>query len=425
MATRLPERSRRPARKERRVQPAQARRAGVRSRPEGDPAKRGQDGERRVQHVAVVVGLAVAAILAPAHAAHAQGAWWGWGRAPGPTAAWDPARFADYLYSGHEPHPAVARIVAPESSGTALGSGVLVDVNRTQGLVLTNWHVVRDSRSALLVQFADGFQSAGTVVRWDEAWDLAAVVIWRPATTPVAIAAKDPALGERLTIAGFGRGAYREETGPCTDYLSPGTGHAKELVELQATARQGDSGGPIFNERRELAGVLFGQAEGRTIGSCSTRVRTFLAVVGSNGFTPLPSAEFSAGPALDRGVGPAAGPPPRIAAADGPVERATHVAAPPLELGQGMVPVAPGQAPEAPALPPAAGGVAPAAVVAASGADFGPTRPASAPSPLVAVVEAAAAEGGNLLTGAGGAALALVGLRIVLQGRRFTSPADE
>jgi hypothetical protein len=402
MALRLPERSRRPART-----------------------------ARRTRHAVASVGLAVAAVLALVADARGQGPWWGWGRAPGPTTEWDPTRFADYLYSGHEPHPAVARIVAPESSGTALGSGVLVDVNRSQGLVLTNWHVVRDSRSALLVQFADGFQSAGTVVRWDEAWDLAAVVIWKPVATPVSIAATAPVIGERLTIAGFGRGAYREEAGPCTDYLSPGTGYAKEFVELQATARQGDSGGPIFNDRRELAGVLFGQAEGRTIGSCSTRVRTFLAVVGSNGFTPLPIAEFSAGPALARGLGPAAARPTRIAAADGPVERSTHVAAPTMQLGQagpfgqGMVPVAPGLPPwahAAAAPPPTAGAMAP---VAAPGSFAGPPPPSADRAPLAALVEAAAAEGSNLLTGAGGVALVLVGLRIVFRGRRFTSPADE
>ena len=89
----------------------------------------------------------------------------------------DPELFSDYLLSDQTPHPAVARIIAPESTGVSLGSGVLVDVNGSQGLVLTNWHVIRDSRSAVLVQFADGFQSAGTVIRFDEAWDLAAISI--------------------------------------------------------------------------------------------------------------------------------------------------------------------------------------------------------------------------------------------------------
>lgn len=193
---------------------------------------------------------------------------------------------ADYLLSGQQPHPAVARIIAPEGTGVSLGSGVLVDANQTQGLVLTNWHVIRDSRSAVLVQFPDGFQSAGTVIRFDEAWDLAAIAIWKPPVEPVPLAAMPPVIGEPLTIAGYGRGAYRAQSGPCTDYLSPGTGYTKEFVELAAAARQGDSGGPILNADGHLAGILFGQSEGRTIGSCSTRLKTFLASVGSRGIAP-------------------------------------------------------------------------------------------------------------------------------------------
>jgi len=373
---------------------------------------------------------AVSIALAAALPVRAEDSWWGWGRADQHPAAWDPARFADYLFTGHEPHPAVARIVAPEQSGTALGSGVLVDVNRSQGLVLTNWHVVRDSRSSLLVQFADGFQSAGTVVRWDEAWDLAAVVIWKPPAVPITIASQPPMIGERLTIAGFGRGVYREETGPCTDYLSPGNGLAKEFVELQATARQGDSGGPIFNGKRELAGVLFGQAEGRTIGSCSTRVRMFLTSVGSSGFTPLPIAEFSDEPAIARGLGTPAGvQPARLASADGSIERSTYVASPLLAAGPSLHQPAQQSTPQPTAMPdpmafvqgPGPAGDSTAAREAP--ADIHPSRPpVSIP---MAVLRIVTDEGSHLLAGAGGVALALFGLRIVFGGRRFTAPADE
>ena len=200
----------------------------------------------------------------------------------------DPELFADYLLSDQTPHPAVARIIAPESSGVSLGSGVLVDINESQGLVLTNWHVIRDSRSAVLVQFDDGFQSAGTVIRFDEAWDLAAISIWKPKATPVSLAQRNPLPGEPLSIAGYGRGAYREQRGRCTEYLSPGSGYPKELVELQAPARQGDSGGPILNANGRLAGVLFGEGNGRTVGSCASRLRIFLASVGSDGFEEIP-----------------------------------------------------------------------------------------------------------------------------------------
>ena len=106
--------------------------------------------------------------------------------------------------------------------------------------------------------------------------------------TPVPLAQQNPLPGEPLCIAGYGRGAYREQRGRCTEYLSPGSGYPKELVELQAPARQGDSGGPILNTDGRLAGVLFGEGDGRTVGSCASRLRVFLATVGSDGFEPTP-----------------------------------------------------------------------------------------------------------------------------------------
>jgi len=330
------------------------------------------------------------ATLLTAHAlqASAQGlaAWgWGFGAATAPPAKWSPEAFADYIGTGQTPHPAVARIIAPENSGASMGSGVLVDVNRNQGLVLTNWHVIRDSRSGVLVQFPDGFQSAGTVVRWDEPWDLAAIVIWKPNATPVALAPEKPAPGEPLTIAGYGRGPFRTETGPCTQYLAPGSGYPMEFVELSATARQGDSGGPIFNTRGELAGVLFGQNDGRTIGSCTTRLRAFLAEVGSSGFQALPIAEFSDRPAIARSLGTPARPvPARLASATDAdvVQRSTHVAEP------------------------------------QPSADYVPHEPT-----LEELLDVRA-NGQTMLTTAGGAALVILGLRTIFGGRRATSASS-
>src|SRR5215510_4279552 len=50
----------------------------------------------------------------------------------------------DSLPGAATPHPAVARIIVPEDGATAFGSGTLVAVNEKHGLVVTNWHVVRD-----------------------------------------------------------------------------------------------------------------------------------------------------------------------------------------------------------------------------------------------------------------------------------------
>jgi len=334
--------------------------------------------------------LLLATMLA-ALAADARGqglAAWGWGFGS-PTAQsgsqsgkWSPEAFADYIGTGQAPHPAVARIIAPENSGTSMGSGILVDVNRNQGLVLTNWHVIRDSRSGVLVQFPDGFQSAGTVVRWDEPWDLAAIVIWKPNATPVSLAADKPLPGEPLTIAGYGRGPFRTETGPCTQYLAPGSGYPMEFVELSATARQGDSGGPIFNSQGQLAGVLFGQNDGRTIGSCTTRLRAFLAEVGSSGFQALPIAEFSAEPAIERALGTPAPTPARLASATDAeiLHRSAHVAEPQ------------------------------------------PTPGYTPPEPTLEQLLDVRTNGQTMLTAAGGVALVILGLRTIFGGRVRHSP---
>jgi hypothetical protein len=364
---------------------------------------------RRTQRLltACVVGVvAFATAGAPAQSL------WSWGLGGNPTATWSPEAVADYMLTGQTPHPAVARIVAPESSGTSLGSGVLVDINQAQGLVLTNWHVVRDARSALLVQFPDGFQSAGTVIRWDEAWDLALIVVWKPSALPVPVAAQPPAIGEPLTIAGFGRGSYREETGPCLDYLSPGTGYGKEFVELKATARQGDSGGPIFNARRELAGVLFGQNEGRTLGSCSTRVRAFLATAGSTGFAARQMVGAAGEP-----MPPASGPQP-FNAVDASISVPVTAAAP---ISASALPAAPasplGPPPPLPGSGPATGVATPAGFAAPAG--FAPVAPAFvAPPGDIAALFDIRTNATTLLTCAGGLALVLLGLRTVFGGRR-------
>lgn len=174
------------------------------------------------------------------------------------------------------PHPAVARIIAVDTRGASLGTGTLVAVSEHHGLVVTNWHVVRDARGTILVQFPDGFTSPATVLKVDREWDLAALAVWRPRAKPVAIAVDPPRPGDVLLIAGYGQGDYRVSYGPCTQYLAPNPGLPAELVELRAVARQGDSGGPIFNTRGELAGVLFGSGFGETMGAYCGRVRRFL-----------------------------------------------------------------------------------------------------------------------------------------------------
>src|SRR5205085_2334043 len=100
-----------------------------------------------------------------------------------------------------------------------------------------------------------------------------------PRVTPVPVSPAAPQPGDPLTIAGYGSGDWRMTSGRCTQYLAPGVEFPHEMVELAAEARQGDSGGPILNQRGELAGVLFGSGPGYTSGSYGGRVLKFLSAV--------------------------------------------------------------------------------------------------------------------------------------------------
>ena len=209
-----------------------------------------------------VVIVAVGIVLAMALPVEAQSSW-----------------FAGWTASSTQPmtpRPAVVRVIAEDADGQSQGSGTLVAVSDRHGVVITNWHVVRDATGRIRVVFPDGFESAAQVLKTDQDWDLAALGTWRPRVAPVSIAHVAPVPGEPLTIAGYGPGRYREATGRLTQYVAPAPQLPYEMFEIDVEARNGDSGGPIFNARGELAGVLFGAAQGTTAGSYCGRVRLFV-----------------------------------------------------------------------------------------------------------------------------------------------------
>ena len=164
-----------------------------------------------------------------------------------------------------------------------MGTGSLVAVDAAHGLVVTNWHVVRDATGPITVVFPDGFRSGALLLKTDRDWDLAALAIQRPQAQPLPMATEPPRPGEPLSIAGYGpEGAYRAVAGRCVKYHTPGGNLPHEILEVDVEARRGDSGGPICNGRGEIAGIFFGAggnlcSGGYTMGSYCGRVRLFLA----------------------------------------------------------------------------------------------------------------------------------------------------
>lgn len=176
------------------------------------------------------------------------------------------------------PRPAVCRIECGAGPSKDCGSGTLVEARDGRAKVLTAWHVVRDGRNAITIRWPDGTSGSARVTAWDSAWDLAVLSTAAPAAAPMPIAARPPAVGDRLTLAGYGPVpfVYREASGEVTQFVGPLGRYPMHMVEVRAAARQGDSGGPIFNDRGELVAVLFGEARGLTAGSHVTEIRRML-----------------------------------------------------------------------------------------------------------------------------------------------------
>ena len=178
--------------------------------------------------------------------------------------------------------PHVVRIIAFDSNGQSFGTGSYIGTYGEYGVILTNWHVVSETEGLVHVHFFSGplwFSSYGARIKGDDKWDLALIAIAKPPQSiPVLAIAQNPAKqGDPLWIVGFGSGAYRIAKGECVRYLAPTPESPKEVMEVSVSARKGDSGGPILNQRGELAGVLFGSDMIRnTAGSYSGRVNYFL-----------------------------------------------------------------------------------------------------------------------------------------------------
>jgi hypothetical protein len=207
--------------------------------------------------------------------------------------------------------PAVARIVNQKQDGRYLGSGTLVEKDDARGLIVTCAHLFRDGAGRVTVAFADGRVFDANVLATDQQWDLAALEIAPPAASPVEIAAEAPQPGEWLQSCGYGAdGRYRCNQGQARGYVQAvGTG-GPETLELSGAARQGDSGGPVFNRRGQLAAVLWG-TDGRTVGGTyCVRVRTFLAGVLRCRRTPIAEPRVTEKPVATDKTGTGTSPSP-------------------------------------------------------------------------------------------------------------------
>ena len=174
----------------------------------------------------------------------------------------------------------VVRIRVDDGNGVnSLGSGTLVESDGRLGLVLTANHVVRDARS-VTVEFDDGSRNGARIVARNPTDDLAALVIQKPPARPAVLADDEPQAGEPLSIGGYGAtNNYRQVGGRLGGAWRNSAGSAVWCSVSGAIARQGDSGGPVFDNRGRFAGVVWGQDGEGTMFVRLTCLRRFFAVI--------------------------------------------------------------------------------------------------------------------------------------------------
>ncbi len=171
----------------------------------------------------------------------------------------------------------VVRVVNTTGASRCHGSGTLVQSENGRGVVLTCGHLFRDGTGRITVRFCDGRYVDGELLAVDQKWDLAALAVVRPGATPASIAADYPLPGEQLESCGYGSdGSYWCNRGRAVGYTRTLATETHETLEMSGCAREGDSGGPVFNRRGELVAVVWG-TDGRSVmGTFCGRIRRFL-----------------------------------------------------------------------------------------------------------------------------------------------------
>lgn len=154
--------------------------------------------------------------------------------------------------------------------GWSKGSGVLVRWGK-QIVVLTARHVVKDARR-ILVDFHNGRRRRAKVLKVNVRWDCAVLDI---GALPEGIDPAEMAFGadatfhdgDRLESCGYGPdGKLAGNSGLFKGYRRS-TAAAQgpdDWMVISGHARQGDSGGPVFDNRGRVVGVLWG-TDGETV----------------------------------------------------------------------------------------------------------------------------------------------------------------
>jgi S1-C subfamily serine protease len=156
--------------------------------------------------------------------------------------------------------PSTVKIVGEACGAIQEGSGFVAG----PGYVITNAHVVAGVRDPK-VQKQNGPTFAATTVLFDPKLDIAVLFVRGAVGPPLKMDAKDRDRGTKGAVLGFpgggpltpGAGAIRRELDAVGRDIYGRSTVERQVYELQAVVRPGNSGGPFVETNGVVAGVVF------------------------------------------------------------------------------------------------------------------------------------------------------------------------
>jgi serine protease Do len=167
-----------------------------------------------------------------------------------------------------------ATFFSPAQTGEAVGTGFVVSSN---GLILTNYHVVEEARS-ITVTLGDGRQHVARVVASDPSADLAVLRIDATGLSTLALGDSSEArAGDSVVAIGYALGLEGSPT--VTTGIVSSTGRTiqvqddggtagpvvrtyRNVLQISAAINAGNSGGPLLNLQGRVIGINTAGAQG-------------------------------------------------------------------------------------------------------------------------------------------------------------------
>lgn len=161
-------------------------------------------------------------------------------------------------------HQPIVQVTAGEGTGT----GVIIGVDASkpvkdgyEGYCLTAWHVVQHhlNSSEISITYGNGRRAKKCkIIESDQARDIAIIWVWVPKGIAAAKIARTPIKGgDELEFCGLGGGS---DVGCCVRHFAGTASSPSTLDRIFADVPllPGDSGGPVFNAKHEVVGIISG-----------------------------------------------------------------------------------------------------------------------------------------------------------------------